>query len=77
MVPRRHDVHRTCFIIGAVKRSERGRWWRIAVPARCSDAFGAAGGRAVEIEFAGNVRVRGDASVDEAALGRVLRALGR
>jgi transposase len=31
----------------------------------------------IEIELAGNVRVRVDAAVDEAALGRVLRALGR
>ena len=31
---------------------------------------------AIEIELAG-VRVRVDATVDEAALGRVLRALGR
>jgi hypothetical protein len=31
----------------------------------------------IEIEFAGGVRVRVDAAVDEAALGRVLRALGR
>ncbi len=30
----------------------------------------------IEIELAGDVRVRVDASVDEAALGRVLRALG-
>jgi hypothetical protein len=31
----------------------------------------------IEIELAGDVRVRVDAAVDEAALGRVLRALGR
>jgi hypothetical protein len=31
----------------------------------------------IEIELAGSVRVRVDAAVDEAALGRVLRALGR
>jgi hypothetical protein len=30
----------------------------------------------IEIEFAGSVRVRVDAAVDETALGRVLRALG-
>lgn len=30
----------------------------------------------IEIELAGNVWVRVDAAVDEAALGRVLRALG-
>ena len=30
----------------------------------------------IEIELDGSVRVRVDASVDEAALGRVLRALG-
>jgi hypothetical protein len=32
---------------------------------------------AIEIELIGGVRVRVDATVDEAALGRVLRALGR
>ena len=31
----------------------------------------------IEIELGGAVRVRVDAAVDEAALGRVLRALGR
>jgi hypothetical protein len=31
----------------------------------------------IEIELAGSVRVRVDAAVDEAALGRALRALGR
>jgi hypothetical protein len=36
-----------------------------------------AGGGTIEIELAGGVRVRVDAGVDEAALGRVLRALGR
>ena len=31
----------------------------------------------IEIDLTGGVRVRVDAAVDEAALGRVLRALGR
>lgn len=31
----------------------------------------------IEIELGGSVRVRVDAAVDEAALGRVLRVLGR
>jgi hypothetical protein len=31
----------------------------------------------IKIELAGSVRVRVDGAVDEAALGRVLRALGR
>jgi transposase len=35
------------------------------------------GGGAIEIELGNGVRVRVDAGVDEAALGRVLRALGR
>ena len=34
-------------------------------------------GGSIEIELASGVRLRVDASVDEAALGRVLRALGR
>ena len=36
-----------------------------------------AAGGTIEIELGGAVRVRVDAAVDEAALGRVLRALGR
>ncbi len=36
-----------------------------------------AGGGAIEIELGNGVRVRVDGGVDEAALGRVLRALGR
>jgi transposase len=35
------------------------------------------GAGAIEIELEGGVRLRVDAAVDEAALGRVLRALGR
>jgi hypothetical protein len=34
-------------------------------------------GGSIEIELGGAVRIRVDAMVDEAALGRVLRALGR
>lgn len=34
-------------------------------------------GGSIEIELGGGVRLRVDAAVDEAALGRVLRALGR
>lgn len=37
----------------------------------------AAGSGTIEIELGGGVRVRVDGGVDEAALGRVLRALGR
>jgi transposase len=37
----------------------------------------AAGVGTIEIELGGGVRVRVDGGVDEAALGRVLRALGR
>ena len=37
----------------------------------------AAGTGAIEIELEGGVRVRVDAAIDEAALGRVLRALRR
>ena len=45
---------------------------RIAAPSKST----AAGGM-IEIELGGDIRVRVDASVDEAALNRVLRALGR
>jgi hypothetical protein len=37
----------------------------------------AAASGSIEIDLGGTVRVRVDAAVDEAALGRVLRALGR
>lgn len=46
----------------------------VAVTAVARPASKAAG--SIEIQLAGDVRVRVDAAVDEAALGRVLRALG-
>ena len=46
-------------------------------PVAVDAARSVSSGGEIEIELAGGVRVRVDAAVDEAALGRVLRALGR
>jgi hypothetical protein len=47
----------------------------VSVTASARPGLTAAG--SIEIEFDGSVRVRVDGAVDEAALGRVLRALRR
>jgi transposase len=73
-VARRHDVHTN--LLHLWRRQARGS---SAVQARfvpVSIGSGAGGGM-IEIELGSGVRVRVDAAVDEAALGRVLRALGR
>lgn len=49
----------------------------LPVAVRPSVRPGSTAAGSIEIELAGDVRVRVDAAVDEAALGRVLRALGR
>ena len=77
VVPRRHDVHPNLLHNWRrqAKRAAGGgglQFLPVAVTPSVQPAAGS-----FEIELAGNVRVRGDASVDEAALGRVLRALGR
>jgi len=77
-VARRHDVHPNLL-----------HQWRRQAKREIGDALrfvpvavapapqaGLANGGSIEIEL-GSVRVRVDAAVDEAALGRVLRALGR
>jgi transposase len=74
-VAHRHDVHPNLL----------HHWRRLAkqavkfVPVRVSaeQRRSASDGGAIEIELGSGVRVRVDASVDEAALGRVLLALGR
>ena len=77
-VARRHDVHPN-LLHHWRRQAKRAGWGRagIEVPAGCGDAFGAAVRRgSIEIELAGSLRVRVDAAVDEAALGRVARAGG-
>ena len=77
-VARRHDVHanllhhwRRQARVGSSGEGPSLLPVRVLPEARPGSAPGA-----IEIELAG-VRVRVDAAVDEAALGRVLRALGR
>jgi transposase len=80
-VARRHDVHPN--LLHHWRRQaqralagERGlKLLPVAVTSQIGPASKAAG--SIEIELGGAVRVRVDAAVDEAALGRVLRALGR
>ncbi len=75
-VARRHDVHPNllhCWRRQA--RREIGGSLRF-VPVAVAVPPGLASGGLIEIEL-GSVRVRVDAAVDEAALVRVLRALGR
>jgi transposase len=81
VVARRHDVHPNLLHHWRrqAKRVLDGgqglKFLPVAVAAAARPGSMAEG--SIEIEFAGSVRVRVDASVDEAALGRVLRALGR
>ena len=78
-VARRHDVHPNLlhhWRRQAKRGLDGGQGLRflpvVTAPASRPQAEGS-----IEIELAGSIRVRVDASVDEAALGRVLRALGR
>jgi transposase len=80
-VARRHDVHPN--LLHHWRRQARraldGGQGLKFLPVAVTPA-GRAGSKAegsIEIELAGSVRVRVDAAVDETALGRVLRALGR
>ena len=80
-VARRHDVHPN--LLHHWRRQARraldGGQGLKFLPVAVTPA-GRPGSKAegsIEIELAGSVRVRVDAAVDEAALGRVLRALGR
>jgi transposase len=78
-VARQHDVHPN--LLHHWRRQARlaaGRqvnFLPVAVEPEKKPA--AAGDGAIEIELGHGVRLRVDAAVDEAALGRVLRALGR
>jgi transposase len=80
VVARRHDVHPNLLHHWRrqAKRALVGgqglKFLPIAVTPSARPGSTAAG--SIEIELTGDVRVRVDASVDEAALGRVLRVLG-
>ncbi|MGE0675118.1 MAG: transposase [Methylibium sp.] len=77
-VAHRHDVHPNLLHHWRrqAKRALEGgqglKFLPVAVTAAPPKSEGS-----IEIEFDGSVRVRVDSAVDEAALGRVLRALGR
>lgn len=79
-VAQRHDVHPNLlhhWRRQAKRAAGDGRlkFLPVAVTAQGRPTSLASG--SIEIEFGGEVRVRVDAAFDEAALGRVLRALGR
>ena len=80
-VARRHDVHPN--LLHLWRRQARqssggdGRVDFLPVAVEPPKRSSAPSGGAIEIELVGGVRVRVDAAVDEAALGRVLRVLGR
>jgi transposase len=78
-VARRHDVHPNLlhhWRRQAKRASEVGGGLKL-LPVRVTAPGDGASAGSIEIELGGAVRVRVDAAVDEAALGRVLRALGR
>jgi transposase len=78
VVARRHDVHPNLLHHWRrqAKRSLEGGQGLKFLPVAVTPALAKSEGL-IEIELADSVRVRVDAAVDEAALGRVLRALGR
>jgi transposase len=80
-VARRHDGHPTLLHYWrrqATRALEGGQGLKLLpVVVAPSTRPGPTAAGSIEIELADDVRVRVDASVDEAALGRVLRALGR
>ena len=79
VVAHRHDVHPN--LLHHWRRQARQAAGRrvnfLPVAVSPTHKAGPHGGGAIEIELVSGVRVRIDAEVDEAALGRVLRALGR
>jgi transposase-like protein len=79
-VARRHDVHPNLlhqWRRQAKRGLEGGQGLKLLPVVVSPVGSGSPASGSIEIELAGSVRVRVDAAVDEAALGRVLRALGR
>jgi transposase len=80
-VARRHDVHPNLlhhWRRQAKRALEGGRGLKfLPVAVMRAARSKAEGSIEIELELDGSVRIRVDAAVDEAALGRVLRALGR
>jgi transposase len=81
VVAQRHDVHANLLHHWRrqAKRAVAGRGGLKLLPVAVTPPVGPVSKTegSIEIELVGGVRVRVDARVDEAALGRVLRALGR
>jgi transposase len=77
-VAQRHDVHPNLLHHWRrqAKRALEGGQGLKFLPVAVTLALPTSEG-SIEIELAGNVRVRVDSAVEEAALGRVLRAVGR
>src|SRR5262245_60886062 len=78
-VAHRHDVHPNLlhFWRRQARRAQGGRAGFLAVAVSGEKPVSVGGVGVIEIELGSGVRVRVDGSVDETALGRVLRALGR
>jgi transposase len=76
-VARRHDVHPNLLHQWRrqAKRALEGGQGLKFLPVAVTPVVAPSAAGSIEIELAGSVRVRVDAAVDEAALGRVLRAL--
>ena|SRR6266446_7590426 len=75
---RRHDVHPS--LIYAWRREAQqgsGSGVELVPVTVASEKKPSVGGGVIEIDLGKGVRLRVDGAVDEAALGRVLRALGR
>ncbi len=78
-VARRHDVHPNLLHHWRrqAKRSSGNGTAFVPVTVTAADRPRLPAAGSIEIELGGSVRVRVDSAVDEAALGRVLRVLGR
>jgi transposase-like protein len=79
-VARRHDVHPDLlhrWRRQAKRASEVGGGLKLLTVTVTAPGERAAASGSIEIDLGGSVRIRVDAAVDEAALGRVLRAPGQ